>query len=54
MMQNLIPLAIVLVLLAAAGSYLWRAKKRGVHCVGCPGGCSGSCGGCGQGKHPKA
>ncbi len=49
-MENLIPLAVILVLVAAAGGYLWRAKKRGNHCVGCPGGGCGGCSGC-KGKH---
>ena len=52
-MENLIPAAVVLLVLGAVIRYLWRAKKRGVHCIGCSasgscgGGCSG-CHGCGQ------
>ena len=49
-MENLIPLAVILVLVTAAGGYLWRAKKRGNHCVGCPGGGRGGYSGC-KGKH---
>ncbi len=43
--------AIVIVILAAvlglAGRYVYRAKKRGAKCIGCPDGvkCSGGCAG---------
>ncbi len=53
-MENLIILAIVGIIVGLAGGYVYRAKKRGVKCVGCPSGCScskgscgGNCGGCG-------
>ena len=47
-MENLIILAVVAVIITLSGRYLYRAKKRGVKCVGCPGGCSrnGTCGCC--------
>lgn len=47
-MENLIILAVVAVIVTLSGRYLYRAKKRGTRCIGCPGGCSrnGSCGGC--------
>ena len=47
-MENLIILAVVAVILALSGRYLYRAKKRGARCIGCPSGCScsGKCGGC--------
>lgn len=49
-------LIIVLVLLALVGGavrYLYRAKKRGQRCVGCPdgGSCGGNCCCGGEGKH---
>lgn len=53
----MVNLAVILVLALAvggAGAYLYRAKKRGVKCVGCPdsktcgGHCSGCCGGCSE------
>ena len=54
-MENLIILAIVGIIVGLAGGYVYRAKKRGVKCVGCPSGCScskgscgGNCGGCGE------
>ena len=47
-MENLIILAVVAVIITLSGRYLYRVKKRGVKCIGCPDGCSrnGSCGGC--------
>lgn len=53
-MENLILIAILILILGGATVYLIRAKKRGVKCVGCPSGskcgknasaCSG-CSGC--------
>lgn len=46
---------ILCAVIGAAGRYLYRAKKKGVACVGCScggscGGCGGSCGGCGHSK----
>ena len=44
-------IVIVLVIVAAALTYIVRAKKRGVKCIGCPHGskCGGAChGGCGE------
>lgn len=49
-------LAIVLAIVAAAGAYVYKAKKNGKKCIGCPeggccgGGCGGHCGG--HGKEP--
>ncbi len=40
-MQDLIILAIVAVILAAAGLYVYKKKKSGATCIGCPH--SGSC-----------
>ena len=51
-MENLIILAVVAVILALSGRYLYKAKKRGARCIGCPGCCScnGKTGGCQCGK----
>ena len=35
-MTNVIVILVVLAVLAAAGGYVYRAKKRGEKCVGCP------------------
>lgn len=47
-MENLIILAVVAVIITLSGRYLYRAKKRGARCIGCPSGCSCNekCGGC--------
>lgn len=48
--ENVIIIAILVLIVAAIGLYLYRAKKRGAKCIGCPyakqcgGTCSGSCG----------
>ena len=38
-------LALVVLIVAAAGYFIYRAKKRGQKCIGCPHGgtCSGNC-----------
>ena len=42
-MDNIIIIAVVLVILCLAGFYVYKAKKKGKKCIGCP--YSGSCGG---------
>jgi len=44
-------IAVILVLVAIVGGaslYIYKAKKNGAKCIGCPSGrtCSGNCGGC--------
>lgn len=47
-MENIIILAVLGVLLGGAAGYIYKAKKKGVKCIGCPQGskCSGNCPGC--------
>ena len=47
-MDNLILLLVIGLILGLAVGYVYKSKKRGVKCIGCPDakGCSGSCGGC--------
>jgi len=54
-MDSLIVALVIVAIVALAGLYIYRAKKRGAKCVGCPdsktcsgscGSCSGNCGGC--------
>ena len=45
-MDNLIVIVLVVVIVGLAGLYVYRAKKRGTKCIGCPGGCGGNCSGC--------
>ena len=39
-MQDLIILAILAVIVGCAARYVYKAKKRGQKCIGCPEGCS--------------
>ena len=43
-METIIVALVILVIVALAGSYIYRAKKKGARCVGCPH--SGQCGSC--------
>ena len=55
-MDNLIVLTIVAVIVGLAAGYIYKAKKQGRKCIGCPdsatcsGNCSGCCGNCSH-KH---
>ena len=44
-MENIIIIAILLAIVAFAALYIYRAKKKGKKCIGCPdgGSCSGNC-----------
>ena len=44
--ENVIIIAILVLIVAGIGLYLYRAKKRGAKCIGCPYAkqCGGSCG----------
>jgi len=49
-MENVIAVAVLLLIIGGAAAYVIKAKKRGVKCIGCPAGatCSSKgCGGCG-------
>ena len=58
-MENIIIAVIIVAIVGAAALYIYKAKKSGKKCIGCPdgGSCSakscGSCG-CGCGGHDKA
>ena len=45
-MANWIVIGIVVLIVGLAAGYVYRAKKRGAKCIGCPGGCGGKCSGC--------
>ena len=49
-MENLIILAVVGVIVGLAAGYIYKEKKKGTRCIGCPNGkkCDGSCSGCGS------
>lgn len=53
-MEDIIIIAIVVIIVALAGVYIYKAKKSGKKCIGCPdsGSCSSKesgCSGCGCG-----
>ena len=45
-MVNVAILAAVALILGLAGGYIYKQRKRGVKCIGCPNSCGGSCNGC--------
>ena len=50
-MIDMIIIAVVLFIICAVGFYIYKAKKSGQKCIGCPesktcGSCGGGCGGC--------
>ena len=53
-MENAIVILIVAVIVGLAAAYVYKEKKNGHKCIGCPGGCrgcsgaNGGCGSCGQ------
>ena len=58
-MKDLIVALIIIAIVGAAGLYIYRAKKRGVKCIGCPSGATcgaqgkGGCEGCKGGCHAE-
>jgi len=48
-MDNIIIIAILLIVVGSASYYIWKEKKKGKACIGCPlSGCE-TCHGCGKG-----
>lgn len=47
-MKDIILIAVILLIIVGAGVYVYRAKKSGAHCIGCPSAksCGGKCKGC--------
>lgn len=47
-----IVLAVIIAIIGGAALYIYKAKKKGIKCIGCPegancgGNCSGGCAGC--------
>lgn len=39
-MEDIIIIAVLAVILIAAAGYVYKAKKNGKKCIGCPDGCS--------------
>ena len=44
-MVDILIIAVILAILGGAAFYIYKAKKSGAKCIGCPmeGGCSGKC-----------
>ena len=55
-MTDLVIIAVVAVILAAAAGYVWKSKKQGGKCIGCPAGgcCSAENGKCTCGQTGKS
>ncbi len=55
-MTNVIIILVLAVVLGGAGTYLYRARKQGAQCIGCPSAktCSGRCGCCTSCKRPDS
>ena len=53
-MGNLIVVGIILVLIVEAVLYIWKEKKKGTRCIGCPS--AGCCSkkGCDNAKHDNS
>jgi len=51
-MDNIIILALLGLILGGAAGYVYKARKKGVKCIGCPNGgkCSGHSSGCSCGQ----
>jgi len=49
-MENFLIIAVLALILGGAAGYVYKAKKAGRKCIGCPDGgqcnCNGSCSGC--------
>lgn len=51
-MENLIVIGILLILIGAATFYIWKEKKKGTRCIGCPS--AGCCSGKGYGSEKES
>ena len=47
-MANIILIAVIVLIVGGAAGYIYREKKKGVQCIGCPDSqtCGGHCAGC--------
>lgn len=51
-LMDYVIIGVVVLILGLAAFYVYKAKKSGKRCIGCPnsGSCSGNCGGCSHKK----
>lgn len=49
-MTNFLVIAVVGLILGLAAGYIYKQRRKGAKCIGCPDGgcCSGNCSGCGK------
>ena len=54
-MINIVIITVVGILIGYAAGYIFKSKKRGVRCIGCPDApaCSGRCSGCSGCGHDR-
>lgn len=47
-MENIILGLVIILIVSLAGIYIYRSRKKGVNCIGCPDSksCQGNCPGC--------
>ena len=47
-MDNIIVISVIALIVGLAAGYIYKEKKKGVKCIGCPDSktCSGNCSGC--------
>ena len=52
MLENIIIIAVVVMIVGGASTYIYKAKKNGQKCIGCPSAksCNGNCNGCNNKK----
>ncbi len=52
-MENVILIAVIVIIVGLAGLYIYKAKKSGRKCIGCPDSktCSGNCSSCSSCPH---
>jgi len=55
-MENFIIITVLVLIIGFAAWYVYKSKKSGRKCIGCPdsGSCSGACSGCSCGCKEKA
>ena len=53
MTESIIIIAIVIAVVGLAAGYVYRAKRNGKKCIGCPDSGCGGCGRCGEKNKAK-
>lgn len=45
-MENIIIILILVAVVGSASAYIFKMRKKGIKCIGCPNACNGACHGC--------